>query len=317
MRKTPTHYARVLSPSGVYPSDSVGFPDAVYVADDELSFSVHKVTTHTRGREGEDESYSEVQWLNPAEVRLYGSLLLSIDIEDQYLAFYPHGTVEGLNVDSCDISDPEWLIDAVKPMLISKMSAPDHHEPGYPAPQRNTYKDSHIVLPPAISDTTYDFRRDINFVLAREVYDNIKLDDDLYIRGIYTLIKGGMLRVHYEFLEEAIYNLFISMDVAFSLVRKTLRVKGVINPSSTDAMTFVLKAFNENHRIKGKGVEKWFEEYYDRRIMSFHPESRHGIVPHAPLYADDFHHLYTDLIEIFRYLICGYIHPRRSAARLD
>ncbi len=311
MRKFPTHYARVLSPSGIYPSDNIEFPDAVYVADDELSFSVHKVTTHTRGRDGEEESYSEVQWLNPAEVRLYGCLLLGIDVEYQYLAFYPHSNVEPLEDAPNDLSDREWLLEVVKPMLIRQLTAADHQVPGYPAPQKNAYQNSNIVLPPVVSGMEYDQRKDIDLELARQVYSSIQLDDDLYIRGLYTLIKGGMLVKHYEFLEEAIYSLFISMEVAFSLVRRALYSRGVKDPSSVDAMTYILEAFNETHRIEGKGVEKWFEEYYDRRIMSFHPDSRFGIVPHAPLYADDFSHLYRDMIEIFRYLICGYVHPRK------
>lgn len=301
------YFARILSPSGIYPLETILFLDAVYVADEDLSFSVYRETTHTRGREGDNESYSEVQWLNPSEVRLYGSLLLSIDVELQFISFYPHGFVELINQVDCDLSDRNWLFDSVKPMLIDKLIASDRFGAEGYSKERNKYQRSHIVLPPVVSGEIYAQTKDINYELAKLIYQNIQLNDDLYIRGLYTLIKGGMLRRHYEFLEDAIHNLFISMDVAFNLVRRVLLSQGIKNPSSKDAMTYVLTAFNENNRIKTMEVERWFEEYYDRRIMSFHPDSRYGVVPHAPLYADDFSHLYKDMIEIYRYLICGYI----------
>jgi hypothetical protein len=54
---------------------------------------------------------------------------------------------------------------------------------------------------------------------------------------------------------------------------------------------------------------KYFEEFYESRIMSFHPESRFGVFPHAPLMIDDFMHLRDSLLEIYAYLIGGFIKP--------
>lgn len=313
MQIKPSHYARVLSPMGIYPAITTSFEDAVYVADDQLSFSVYKFSTHTRGRDGEDDSYSEVQWLNPAEVRLYGSLLLSFDVDVQYLSFYPHWQCEPIYDAQADVTDLDWLMHHVRRQLHDKMHAPDYLAPGFTVAQKNSYKlCSDIALPPIIdSSTSYDFRTDgVDYDLAAQVYDQVSLEDDLVIRGLGALVKAGMLRRHYQFLEEAICALFIAMEACLWLVMRRLKSEGNDNPSTKDAMDYILAAFNESHFIGEEGFSRWFEEYYDRRVMTLHPESRFGTVPHAPLYADDHSFLYRDMVETYRYLLCGFVHPR-------
>ena len=154
--------------------------DAAYIADDELSFSVCKLETHTRGREDEGESYSEVQWLNPAEVRLYGSLLLSFDIETQYLLFYPHWVSEIVFDGPERFDNKQWLLEVVRPMLQDRVGAPDYTSSVGPVQWRNHYK-THpdIVLPPFVSGENYDFREtDIDYSLAKTLDETIDLDDD-------------------------------------------------------------------------------------------------------------------------------------------
>lgn len=314
----PTHIARILSPMGIYASKTVVYPDAAYVADDELSFSVCKLETHTRGREGEDESYSEVQWLNPAEVRLYGSLLLSFDVETQYLLFYPHWVSESIFDGPIRFDDEQWLLEVVRPLLQERVVAPDYTSPVGPVQWRNRYN-THpdIVLPPLISEKHYDFRtKDIDYSLARDLHRTVALDDDLYIRAIYSLIKSGMLRQHPQFHEQSIYMLYIAMEVCWRLVRQRLIASGVSDPRPEDAMKYIHESLHEHHLADG--TTKWFEEYYEQRVMSFHPESRYGVVAHAPLYWDDQPFLYRDMIVILRFLICGYLHPRHlELGKLD
>jgi hypothetical protein len=44
--------------------------------------------------------------------------------------------------------------------------------------------------------------------------------------------------------------------------------------------------------------------------MTMHPESRYGIFPHAPLFADDCYDLRDDLQEVYAYLVAGYVDPK-------
>ena len=294
---------------GIYPSRTIVYPDAAYVADEDMSFTVCRVETETHGREGEDKSYSEVQWLNPAEVRLYGSLQLSFDVDVQYLTFYPHWVSESVFDGPGEIDDEKWLLDVVRPFLQDRISAPSFTSPFGPVRWRNSYElHPDVVLPPMFSERPYDFRTEgVDYVLAQNLYRTVRLDDDLYVRALFALIKSGMLRHHAQFHEQSIYMLYIAMEVCWRLVRQKLIASGESDPSPEDAMRFIHEAFHEHHLADG--TTKWFEEYYEQRVMSFHPDSRYGVVAHAPLSWDDQPFLYRDMIEILRYLICGYVHP--------
>ncbi|EPG4898032.1 hypothetical protein NM463_004189, partial [Citrobacter koseri] len=64
---------------------------------------------------------------------------------------------------------------------------------------------------------------------------------------------------------------------------------------------FISKTFNSPE------TEKYFGEYYEDRIKTFHPKSRFGAYPHAPLTIDDYFFLSEDLITVYLYLTCGYV----------
>lgn len=304
-----THYARILSPHGVYPSQSIFFEDSSYFSDSEISFSICKFEKHTRGGDEDNDSYSEVEWLNPVEAKLYGCLMLSINVEEGYCAFYPYPITESIAYGN-ELPHKEWLVEIVKPYLIKKIDEPDILHPGYSSPAKNYYQDllNHIIKPPYFSGHDYDFRdHGFDYELAKIIYKNIDINDDLLVRGLTTLIKSGMLHGHYQFLESAIHSLYISMEVSFRLVLRALKAQGVAEPTSTDAMTYIHDAFNDVIRS-----EKYFEEYYDGRVATFHPDNRFGIFPHAPLMADDFSFLFRDMIEVYAFLICGHINTRHN-----
>lgn len=305
-KAAPTHYARILSPRGVYPAESLSFDDAAYIRDDELSFSVCRYKTYTGG--GHDESYSEVEWLDPLEARLYGSLMLSVDRDQSFSAFYPYPTTEPLACPSYT-PDRKWLLEYVKPFLRDRIAEPDILHPGFHVPAKNTYRWCADIAPPPITGgPQYDFRASgIDYELARALYNSIDVNDALIVRGLTTLIKAAMLHFHQQFFEAAIYSLFISMEVSFRLVIRALKAKGIAEPTSKDAMTYIHDAFYDIHR-----VEKYFEEYYEGRIMTFHPESRYGIYPHAPLAADDYYFLFNDMLEVYAFLISGYVHAKHK-----
>jgi len=295
-----------MSPRGVYPAESIYFDDASYIRDDELTFSVCRFKKHTRG--GDNESYSEVEWLNPTEARLYGSLMLSVDRDESFSAFYPYPTTEPLTC-LTQTPDKSWFIEYVKPYLQKKIIEPDILHPGASAPARNTYRwCADIAMPPISGGPKYDFRANgINYQLARTLYNSIDINDALVIRGLTTLIKAEMLHFHYQFIEAAIYSLFISMEVSFRLVIRALKAKGNSEPTSKDAMTYIHDSFYDIQR-----VDKYFEEYYEGRVMTFHPESRYGIYPHTPLAADDYNCLYNDMLEVYAFLICGHVHSKHK-----
>ena len=234
--------------------------------------------------------------------------MLAVDRDISYVSFYPYPYSVPIKCNTT-LKDTQWLTGKIKGMLCGKLTEEDVIHPGYTFPARNVYKNaSDVSMPSAVGGPEYDLRKSgINYELAKNIYNNIDLNDSLMIRGLYTLIKAGMLKSHHQFFEEAIYSLFITMEVSYRLVLRELKNLGNKNPTSQDAMTYIHDAFYDIYR-----VEKYFEEYYEGRIKSLHPESRFGIHPHAPLAVDDCFHLFDDMIEVYAFLICGYVNPKHK-----
>ena len=302
-RKTPiTHIARILSPLGVYPADSVQFDNGSgYFAAHDLSFSLFPYL-----EPDEDAPYSEVQWLYSEEVRIYMALMMAVDREVSYAAFYPYPYAECFKCRDL-AQHPDEIIEVIKPLLVKKLFEPDVQHPGFAAPARNPYKHSTDITAPRISSgTSYDFREDgIDYDLAESIHEAIDLSDGILMRGLTTFLRSGMLKSHYQFYEEGINNLFISLEATFRLIQRRLRQNGLVNPSAKDAATFIHDTFDEVERL-----EKYFEEDRELRNISFHPESKYGIFSSPPIAVDDFYFLFNALLEVYRFLLTGYIQPK-------
>lgn len=285
---------------------SVSFSNCLYVASRDLCFSL--VQYHDRG---DDESCSEVQLLSVSEIRIYGALMLAVDREISYSAFYPYPFDISL-VCSQPPDSITYAIEHVRPILIEKLTEPDKTPTGYAVPALNSYRHAtDIPLPPVVGGRDYDLRdKGIDYTMAQQLYDAICPNDAIVLRGLSTLIKAGMLHFHYQFFEEATNTLYISMEASYRMVLRKLRDTGYQQPTAKDAANYIHNAFYDIDRL-----EKYFEEDYERRIASFHPESRLGIFSHPPITADDYYFLFNDLLEVYRYLLIGYVHPKHLEKR--
>ena len=305
-KSSPDLIVRVLSPLGSYPEKSIITDDYAYFADPEICYSA---IIYEKFEVDDENYYSEMEWAHPNEIRLFASLLLAVDRDNSFVCIYPFPCTEKLTVSGeLSLKDVE-LLGEIKEFLINKINAPDKQALGYLAPQRNFYLNAKgISLPPVIGVPNYNFRNEgINYELQTEIYKSTSNEDYLAIRGLSTLIKSFMLNAHYQFTEEAINTLFIALEASFRMVLRELRNKGLNNPTSSDAMQYIHDAFCDIHRL-----DKYFEEYYEGRIKSMHPESRFGIFPHAPLIADDFYDLVDNLSEVYAFLLTGYVNPKHK-----
>jgi len=297
------YHVRILSPKGVYPEKSIILNGAGYISDPEISFIITHYEKNTGDSGHINESYSEVEWLNPSEAKIIACIMFAVDRDENYCSFYPHLSTETLNISTKNFN-LEWIRNHVKPLLTATLVADT-----LKAKKSRYVSYADIELPPILGGTLYDFRSTgIDYTLAKELFNCINLDDSLLIRGITTYIKAEMLSKHHQFMESAIYSIFITLEVSFRLVLRTLKAQGVVNPSSEDAMKYIHDSFNDVFR-----AEKYFEDYYKNRVMSLHPESRYGIFSNAPLAVDDYFFLTRDMIEIYAFLICGYIHPKHKS----
>lgn len=269
--------------------------ETLYIADNELCFSVC-----TCEDPWEEELDSELQLLSVAEVRLYGALTVALDRNVNFAAFYPHERMLYFRGETGP-NPIAWAKKHVRPLLVEAF-----------ATERNldeiSFPESGTPLPPLLGGPRYTLK-DMSegyYQLAERAFFAIDTEDALAIRGLSTLIKAAMLHRHYQFSEEALNTLFISLECTFQIVRGELQATGNANPSAGDAATFIHDALFDVRR-----VEKYFEEDYEKRVISFHPDSRFGSYPYPPLAADDYYNLFDELLEVYLYLLTGYVHPWR------
>lgn len=283
--------ARLCSPLGQYPTGCFGTSDEGYLFSDDAVLTAVRYTQLQRS----DDYYSEVEWAEPHEIRLFASLALARESGEGAIIIYPLPLAYYPNLNETVVLGDASLLEDLKQALISEIKR---------TRRRNSWYYRALVGPPFISRRRYN---DCGRGFAQPRYEQllaaIQLDDYLVVRALSTWIRSSMLACHYQFIEEAITTLFISMEASFRLVLRRLRELGNPEPNSRDAAQFVGQAFNE------APLDHYLQEYYESRIKTFHPESRFGIYPHAPLMVDDFYHLHESLRDLYVYLLIGYVDP--------
>ncbi|MFD1008778.1 hypothetical protein [Oceanisphaera ostreae] len=300
-----SHTVRMMSPMGMYPNHSIINEDSALYISNQICFSIAPVDAVKLEI---DNYYSEVEWATLNEIKLYSSILLCIDRDYGYCRLFPFSISHRVNVGN-SILNIEYL-ERVAAALINILETPSttRNFKGKEFPIENKYKKMRgIELPTIQSGIEYGLNESrFNLKLQQNIYQDFDTEDHLMIRAVSTLFRSIMLGALSNFLEESINTTFISLEASFRLVLKRLHKLGNKNPSSKDAAEFIGNVFSSDVS------EKYFGEYYESRIMSFHPESRFGVFPHAPLMADDSYDLADDLIEVYCYLITGYIKPNRN-----
>lgn len=293
-----THVVRLLLPIGMYPAKSIMLNEsAIYVSED-ICFSIAPRSKDKIS----DEYYSEVEWAEITELRLYAAIMLCIDRDCGYCSIYPFPSAHYLDISNLEFNDTN--LEHIRNLLIAEIDAPDRQIPGYQHKISNNYRASSFPsLPKIRGGKEYVFYSNgVRNDLMVDIYNNFDLKDYLLIRGVAILIRSAMLS-RSGFTEEAAISAFISLDASFNIVLRILRNSGVQNPTSEEAMEFISKTFYSD--VEGK----YFEYYYEQRIKTFHPDSRFGIFPHAPLFADDYSDLFNQLLELYAYFVCGYVNP--------
>ncbi|RED45133.1 hypothetical protein DFP90_112127 [Aestuariispira insulae] len=151
-----------------------------------------------------------------------------------------------------------------------------------------------------VSRSNYQFRDDDLLKLQQNLFSKINLSNYALIRGLYCLVKASMLVNSRSLAEEAAYNLFIALDVAFHLILRKLADAGVQNPSTRDAQFHLEEVFGQEHTNL-----KFFDEFYDDRIKSFHPISRLGRRLYGPETYSELYQLKNHLKETYKCVILG------------
>lgn len=282
---------RLMSPLGLYWSDSSLFENAAYVVREDLIFTA----CHYDRTAYEGDFYSEYDNLKPEEVRLSASLALPMAYHAGMVVQYPSSVALYL-ADRPRLDDIN-VIATIEGMLRSALSkvAPSQLCQSIRADVGYHHALLHLPVP-----------------VHRRLFIGIDPLDHLLIRGLGTWIKSAMLNSHSLFSEEAHYPLWISLDASFSIIQGTLRTRGIPMPTAVDAGDFMSDAFGEPRNGKG-----YFAEYYEDRIKATHPQSRFGTFPFAPVSHSDFYMLYKSLRDVYRVIVLGEVVDPHGPSALD
>lgn len=272
---------RGCSPLGLYPLESIESADCAYIVRDDL------VLTMTRFQREERRPYSEMEWAETQEIRLWASIVLSGEIDLGKFIIYPLPVATHVHAEPQDLADESVqgeAIDALANELARAVGG---------------FYVKGCVLPPGFGGHSYEFAsQKLDRDRQHALYEGINTKDDVLMRGLSTLVRSKMLAAHPHFLEEAAMTLFVSMEASLRLVLRRLRRQGLPDPTPADAAQFVCESFGED-----TAAERYFGEYYDVRVATLHPESRFGASSFAPMQADDHYDLYGGVLEMYAYLI--------------
>ncbi len=267
----------------MYPRGSFGTSEARFYADDEVVFAVTRDLTWSRDG---DLPYSEVDWMQPELVRLLGALMFCERFTERRCRFYPiaHGDVfvSGQLLDFASASS----VDAVKRAVAGtdQFTSPPRERPN------------------SIMDGLFK-ASELNIRWLRRYWYSISPSNLVLMRAIQALVKSDMLTNHHEFYEEAGIAAFIAMDATFELVRRHLMAQGVKTPTAVDAGNWLHDTFDRQFRLPKAEPARFFSEFYDLRIQTIHPGSRHGDSPFAVMGIDDQIHLRQALPGTLAYLL--------------
>lgn len=240
-----------------------------------------------------------MEWAYPEEIALYASISMAYSDDDRRVILYPLPDVRWLEIPDSQALNELGFLREVKESLVRKA----RHERTarrrrWPSLSEDQWRP--FPLPPFLDRTNrYETTGAMISTRQEALLHAIDPGDFLMIRGLSTWLRSAMLSMHMIFMEEAIATLFISMEASFRLIRRRLIEKGVKDPNARDAAVFLGEVFDE------EPLERYFAEYYDDRVATLHPESRFGVLPHAPLMADDYYHLRDSLRHLYVYLLTG------------
>ena len=261
---------RVYEPVTEYLIHSFSSPDAVYLANVAYVATIVKPTHHDLG-----ESWPEMPWVFPAEIKLLAALALSVPEGHGSLSFAPFPTNHKLSVSATlRLNEPETLrcLNTEALSLSEKLVGPK--------------------LPYRLREakcTSAD-----QFALLA----SIDLSNSLLMRGLYCLLKSQHLMCYEQFGEEAFMNVQIAREAALELIRERVVANGSKTASYADAHAYI----RCNFRL-GEALADFFEDQHHRWVATRHPKSQHGTFWTPPLLVDDFFETYSALVSVYRHLL--------------
>lgn len=272
---------RPMSTFGWYWSDPVNLQSAISVLVDGLMFTACRHRPDGK----KHDYYTEHDDFAGVEIQLLAATVLAVGYEEGVIAPYPIAESFAVEFDG-DLTGHAFQTEVAIALRVEMSSL------------RRVAAAPHVPTGEDDRDIYLQHHRPLDHDRLARMFSAIDSSDDLLMRGLLALVKSRMIAMHSEFAEEANYALYLALDALFSLTRRHLRKCGNPDPSSYDAQIFIHDLFGQE-----QSGQRFFEDFYDERVMTMHPENRFGIFRHAPLSHCDFHTLFEDVREVYRELV--------------
>lgn len=292
LRQTELIRVRIFDIQGRYPKAHIVLPSGFYHAEEDLAILVTK--GYSWNHYSEACTFDELGWPFPAESIFLGSMILCEKIDEACINFYPR-------------QEPIFLLDPSSVDLNSQVSREQIINLVRETSQWPVHPLSRDYYKTFLSKRFDLFDSDaLDLSSLNKTWSLINSHDFVLLRGLTSLIKSDMLSRHREFGTEALMSLYITLECSFQLVLEFLKKNGIPNPTASDAAQWMHKVFDSHFNFEEPDPSyKYYQEFYEGRIIMFHPRSRFGDLPLAPNFWDDVIHLRRSLPQVFAYLLRG------------
>lgn len=258
-----------------YPTGVFKHHDALYYPSKDAVFLVTKRQSSNYG----DDVYTEIAIWEPDEIRLLGTLTLSIPEGGGWIAFAPwhYALLHHIPLNS-DFSSDSIIESCLETAITLR------------AKNEQSNRSEYILRTMSRSDPN----------MEKDLFEKIDLRDGKLMRGLYTLIKSPFLMLTHDFMEEAFMNLQISREAALQIIRDCLRKLGNPDPSYRHAHDYI-----RSHFKMGEQLVEYLEEQHEKWVETKHPMSFYGAEWSPSLWAEDVFETYECLVSIYRHIILG------------
>jgi len=184
---------RLLRSGFEYPTGVFKHHDALYYPSKDAVFLVTKKQSSNYG----DDVYTEIAIWDPDEIRLLGTLTLSIPEGGGFIAYAPwhYRILHHVPLNS-DLSSDGIIESCLETAIILR------------AENEHSNRSEYTLCTISRSDPS----------MEKDLFENIDLRDGILMRGLYTLIKSPFLMHAHDLMEEAFMNLQISREAALQII---------------------------------------------------------------------------------------------------
>lgn len=272
---------RILGAQGYYPNLELKRGDCHYTIINQIPVLITKNKYSTEYKYLND---SEISWISRNEVKISTAVLLAP----------PNGIIDFYFNDYNSFEIDYGVIKNIPPNLrLSFLSELMYFHNRFTPLNKIFFRRE-----PVTDVTNYYFLKFSDFINSFDsICDAFSIRNELLLRTTTHLIKAVMLWYNQNFGEEAISNVFYSLEGCLHLLQKKHG-----NHSHRLNLSFLEKVFTDNFS-RGDELFDFIKEGYDKRIELVHPETDYGSKWNPYIVAEDFYDYFSICRRLLNYIL--------------